>query len=108
MKPMKHKGYAAHIQYSDEDGCLIGHIAGINDVVSFHGESVPEIRAAFVEAVEDYIETCRKLGRPAQKSWSGKVPLRVPPELHAQAAMRAEAEGKSLNQWVAEQIRRGL
>lgn len=108
MKPMNHKGYSAHIRYSDEDGCLIGRIAGINDVVTFHGESVTEIRTAFVEAVEDYIETCRKLGRPAQKSWSGKVPLRVPPELHAEAAMRAEAEGKSLNQWVAEQMRRGV
>jgi predicted HicB family RNase H-like nuclease len=108
MKPMKYKSYTAVIAYSDEDSCLVGRIAGINDVVSFHGESVPEIRAAFTEAVEDYIEACRRLGRPAQKSWSGKVPLRVPPELHAQAAMRAEAEGKCLNQWVAEQMKRAL
>jgi predicted HicB family RNase H-like nuclease len=37
---MTHKGYAARIEYSDEDQCLIGHIPGINDVVGFHGESV--------------------------------------------------------------------
>jgi len=43
-----------------------------------------------------------KLGRPAQKPYSGKLMLRVPPEVHARAAMMAEASGKSLNTWAAE------
>jgi predicted HicB family RNase H-like nuclease len=46
MKPMRYKGYEARIEYSDEDGCFVGHLAGIQDVVGFHGESVEEIRAA--------------------------------------------------------------
>ena len=40
----------------------MGHIAGIKDVVGFHGESVNELRKAFEEAVTDYLETCAKLG----------------------------------------------
>lgn len=61
MSLMTYKGYSAHVEYSDEDGCFIGHIAGIRDVVGFHGESVAELRAAFEEAVDDYLATCEKL-----------------------------------------------
>ena len=46
MNKMIYKGYAARIEYSEEDRCLIGHIAGIKDVVGFHGESVGELRTA--------------------------------------------------------------
>ena len=102
MSTMTYKGYAAKIEYSDDDGCFIGHISGIKDVVGFHGESVKELRAVFEEAVDDYLLTCEKLGQAPQKSHSGKLMLRVPPEVHARAAMMAEANGMSLNQWAAE------
>lgn len=102
MKTMTYRGYAARIEYSDEDKCLIGHIAGINDVVGFHGESVAELRAAFEDAVDDYLETCERLGRAAQKPYSGKLMLRVPPEVHAAVAAAAEVSGKSINQWATE------
>ncbi len=102
MKTMKYKGYAAHIEYSDEDGCFVGHVAGIRDVVGFHGESVGELRSAFEEAVDDYLETCSKIGRKPQKSYSGKLMLRIPPDIHAAVAIAAETSGKSINQLVAE------
>lgn len=99
---MKYKGYAAHIEYSDEDACIVGHIAGIRDVVGFHGESVGELRTAFEEAVDDYLETCSKIGRDPQKSYSGKLMLRIPPDIHAAVATAAETSGKSINQLVTE------
>jgi predicted HicB family RNase H-like nuclease len=102
MSTMNYKGYAARIEYSDEDGCFIGHIAGIKDVIGFHAESVNELRVAFEEAVNDYLATCAKTGRAPQKPYSGKLMLRVPPEVHARAAMMAEAHGMSINQWAAD------
>ncbi len=102
MKTMRHKGYAARIEYSEEDGCFIGHIAGIRDVVGFHGKSVAKLRSAFEEAVDDYLETCTVLGKEPQKSYSGKLMLRIPPDIHAAVAMAAETRGKSINQMVAE------
>lgn len=102
MKTMTYKGYAARIEYSDEDECFVGHIAGIRDVVGFHGNSVAELRAAFTEAVDDYLTTCERLGRPAQKPYSGKFVLRIPADVHSLMAMQAEAAGKSLNQWATE------
>ena len=102
MNTMTFKGYAAKIEYSDEDACFIGHIAGIKDVIGFHAETVKELRTAFEEAVDDYLATCEKLGRAPQKPYSGKLMLRVPPEIHARAAMMAQAHGLSINQWASD------
>jgi predicted HicB family RNase H-like nuclease len=102
---MQYKGYLARIEFSDEDDCFIGHLAGINDVIGFHADSVAELHAAFEEAVDDYLETCKKVGKSPQKPYSGHIMLRVPPEIHAKVAMLAEAQGKSLNLWVTELLR---
>ena len=104
MKTMKHKGYSARIEYSDEDACFVGHIAGINDVVGFHGEAVSELRAAFKEAVDDYLKACKKVGKQPQKPYSGKLMLRIPPKVHAAVAQAAEVSGKSINQWAADML----
>ncbi len=108
MNTMTYKGYAARIEYSDEDKCFIGHIAGISDVVGFHGESVAELRTAFEEAVEDYLLTCDKLNRAPQKPYSGRLMLRVSPEIHAAIATAAHVSGKSINQWAAEAFTRAV
>jgi predicted HicB family RNase H-like nuclease len=55
MKPMTYKGYAAQIEYSDDDACFIGHIAGIADVIGFHADNVQDLRDAFDAAVDDYL-----------------------------------------------------
>lgn len=63
----------------------IGHIAGIRDVVGFHGDSVTELKAEFEEAVEDYVATCEKLQHAPQRPYPGKVMLRIDPAVHARA-----------------------
>lgn len=108
MNTMEYKGFAARVEYSEEDGCLVGHVAGVRDVIGFHGESVTELRAAFEEAVDDYLATCKKLGQAPNKPYSGQFRLRLAPELHARAAMVAETRGKSLNTWVSEVIEKSL
>lgn len=105
---MTHKNYAARVEYSEQDGCFVGHIAGIRDVIGFHGESVAELRAAFIEAVDDYLEACKRTGREPSHPYSGQFRLRLPPELHARAAMAAETKGKSLNTWVSEVIEKNV
>ena len=99
---MTYKGYSARIEYDDEDGILFGQIAGIRDGVGFHADSVEDLRAAFHEAVEDYLETCARLGKAPQKPFSGRMMFRVAPEVHRKAAIAAELAGKSLNQWAEE------
>lgn len=108
MNVMHYKKYSARIEYSAEDGCFVGHLAGIRDIVGFHGESVAELKAAFEEAVDDYLATCQKLKRPAQRPYSGKVMLRIDPGVHAKAATLAQAQGKSLNAWAQDALQRAI
>lgn len=103
---MTYKGYSARISYDDEDGILTGRIAGIRDGVGFHADTVGDLKAAFREAVDDYIETCARVGKEPQKPYSGRVMFRVDPEVHRRAARAAELSGKSLNQWAEEVISR--
>lgn len=105
---MTYKGYSARIEYDDEDGILFGQIAGIRDGVGFHADTVEDLRTAFHEAVDDYLETCAKVGKEPQKPYSGKVMFRVSPELHRKAALAAELAGKSLNQWAEEALARAV
>lgn len=103
---MSYKGYVARIDYDDDDRIFTGRVAGILDGIGFHGETVDELRCAFHEAVEDYIETCAKVGKTPQKAFSGQVMFRVSPEVHRKAALAAELSGKSLNQWAEEALDR--
>jgi len=105
-KGMTYKGYGARIDYDDDDGVFVGHIAGIRDRIGFHAETVDDLRAAFHEAVDDYVETCAKIGKEPQKAYSGKMMFRVSPDLHRKAVRAAELEGKSLNQWAEEVLSR--
>lgn len=108
MSTMTYKWFAARVEYSEEDECFIGHVAGVRDVIGFHADSVADLKAAFHEAVDDYIATCEKLGREPNRPYSGQFRLRLAPELHARAAMVAETKGKSLNAWVSDAIERSI
>jgi predicted HicB family RNase H-like nuclease len=95
MNTMTHKGYTARVEYDERDNLFVGRILGIRNIISFHGETVVQLRSEFELAVKDYLADCKK---PA----SGKLLLRVPPEVHGRALVAAQAAGKSLNQWAAE------
>lgn len=56
-----YKGFAATIRWSDEDGCYVGHIADIDDIVGFHGDTVKDAEEAFREAVDDYLEVLARI-----------------------------------------------
>ena len=103
---MTYRGYSARIGYDDEDGIFTGRIAGIRDGVGFHADNVNALREAFHEAVDDYVETCARLGKEPQKPYSGRMMFRVSPEIHRRAALAAELAGKSLNQWAEEVLER--
>lgn len=95
---MSYKGYKARIDYDDADEILVGHIAGISDIVGFHADTVADLKKAFEDSVDDYLDTCRKAGKEPQKAFSGNLMLRISPELHADVALAAQLSGVSINQ----------
>jgi predicted HicB family RNase H-like nuclease len=101
MKAMDYKGYFARVEFDAEDRIFVGHVIGIRDVVGFHGESVDELEKSFREAVDNYLDACKKLDQKPNKPYSGNLMLRIPAEVHAAVASSAEANNKSINQWAA-------
>ena len=102
MNIMKYRGHVASIEYDEEDRIFVGHLAGIKDIVGFHGTTVDELENAFHESVDNYIAISEETGRLAQKPYSGKLMLRVSPDVHAAVATAAQVHGKSINQWASE------
>ena len=68
MNVLTYKTYSARVEFDAEDKILHGRIAGIRDGVTFHASDVDELQRAFREAVDDYVETCAKIGKTPQKS----------------------------------------
>jgi predicted HicB family RNase H-like nuclease len=104
MNTMTFKGYTARVEYDERDNIFVGRILGIRSLISFHGETVAELRAEFELAVKDYLADCKQQGVHPEKAASGKLLLRVPPEVHGRALVAAQAAGKSLNQWATEAL----
>ena len=97
-----YKDYTARVVFDAHDRIFFGRLAGIRDIVTFHGRTVEELETAFKEAVDHYLDTCTKLGDEPNKPYSGKLTLRIPPNVHAAIATAAEVSGKSLNKWVSD------
>ncbi len=102
MNTMKHKGYTARIEFDERDNIFAGRVLGLRALISFHGETVAGLRATFEAAIEDFLLDCKEQGLKPEKPASGKLMLRVPPEVHGAALVAAQASGKSLNQWATE------
>ena len=105
---MEYKGYRAAITFDDEAGVFHGEVTGTRDVIIFEGVSVVELRREFEFSIDDYLQACETRGRTPDKAHSGKILLRVPPEVHRAAEAAAKARGKSLNTWIAEAVKREI
>jgi len=101
---LQYKGFLGSIFYSPEDDCFHGRVEGIDDLVTFEGRSVTELKTGFKEAVEDYIALCRKTGKELSRSYAGSFNVRIPSDLHKRAVRKSASEGISLNRLVRRAI----
>ena len=104
MNTMSHQGYTARIEFDDRDNIFVGRLLGVRATISFHGQTVKELRKSFEHAVNDYLAECAETGVAPEKPASGRLLLRVSPEVHGRAMVVAQSAGKSLNQWMAEVV----
>lgn len=101
---LKYKGYHGSIAFSAEDNLLVGSVIGIRDSLNFHGSSIEEVTQSFHDSIDGYLEMCEALGRSPDKEYKGSFNVRISPDLHRQAALTAEEEGISLNQFIQQAI----
>ncbi len=105
---LQYKDYYATVHYSSADEVFYGKVIGINDLVSFEGNSVKELKAAFKDAVNDYLQTCSEINKTPDKTYKGSFNVRIPSELHRQAALFSAASNISLNDFVRQAIDHAL
>ena len=101
---MQYKGYLAALHFSAEDEVFHGKIIGINDLIVFEGSSVRELKKAFRESIEDYLETCRALKKQPDKTYKGSFNVRISSDLHREAAIFAAIKNMTLNDFVKNAI----
>jgi predicted HicB family RNase H-like nuclease len=101
---MTYKGYQAIVLLNEEAGAFHGEVINTRDVITFQGSSVEELKQAFQDSVDDYLEFCATRGEDPEKPFSGKVLVRLPPEVHRKIMAEARRQGKSLNAYILEKL----
>jgi len=103
---MHYKGLDASVEFSDEDSVFYGKIEGIRSLIAFEGTSISELRKAFKETVDDYLETCESQGIEPEKPYKGSFNVRIGSRLHRKVYLMAKARRTSINKIVKKALER--
>lgn len=101
---LNYKKFIGKVHFSTEDEVFFGKIEGVDDLITFEGKSVEELKQSFQEAVDDYLEICETLNKDPHKSYKGTFNVRIKPQMHKQVAYKSAELGLSLNQFVEQAI----
>ena len=97
---MQYKGYMGRVEFDDKADIFHGEVIGLRDVITFQGKTVGQVKRAFRESVDDYLEFCTKRGEKPEKPFTGRFMLRIPSDLHRKVYVAAKQSGASLNAWI--------
>ncbi len=101
MKYLEHKGYTGSIEYSKEDELLYGKVLGITGLLSYEGKTGGELEIDFMDVIDEYLNDCVGLNTPPERPFKGSFNVRIPTELHREAAIKAMELNTSLNGFVS-------
>lgn len=101
---IEYNGYIGSIEYSPEDRCFFGKLEMIDDLVTFEAITAEELERNFHNAVDEYIHTCKELGREPQKTYKGVFNVRIDQQLHKKIYQEALKAGLSLNAFVQQAL----
>jgi predicted HicB family RNase H-like nuclease len=104
MTTMTHEGYLATLEVDEAAGVIHGRVVNARAVLTFEGETLAELRAAFADTIGDYFDWCKERGVEPEKPYSGTLSLRIAPELHRRVAEQAARAGESINQFIADRL----
>ena len=102
--------YAKYVEWSEEDDCFLGRCPGLFEG-GVHGDDEAQVYAELCRVAEEWVELIHKDGQPMPertggRKYSGKFVLRVSPAIHRKLALKAQAEGDSLNNFCARVLAR--
>jgi predicted HicB family RNase H-like nuclease len=92
---LNYKGYRGPAAFDDEAGVFHGEVLDLKDVITFQGKSVEELEHAFRDSIDDYLAFCEERGEEPDKPFSGRLMLRLPPALHREVYVQAQAKERA-------------
>ena len=104
MDLLHYNGYEGTAELDMARRMCRGRVLFIDDLVTYETKTPERLQHEFEAAVDDYLETCRKLGKEPQRPFKGLFNVRVPPALHRAAAVRATLDGVALNEVVVQAL----
>lgn len=105
---LEYKGYYGSVEYSAEDEVLHGRLEFIGDLVTYEAPDAKGLKAAFEEAVDDYLDLCQSEGRKPDVPLKGSFNIRPGRDLHRRAMLYAKRRGINLNTVVSDALSRYL
>ncbi len=112
MRNQTYDDYLKIVEWSDEDQCYVGTAPGLM-IGGVHGKNQKNVFNALCEAVEEAIQILRKEGRPlpvatANKKYSGKIALRISPQLQKAITVKAFQAGQSVNKLIEHELQKAV
>ena len=102
---MKYKGYFGEVKYDSDAKIFHGEVIGLKDVITFQAKTVDELEKAFKDSINDYLKWCIERNEKPEKTYSGKIHVRMEPDLHAQLALKAAKKSISLNELITKLLK---
>ena len=101
---MEIDGYKAVIAYDPQTNLFRGEFVDLNGGADFYAADVRSLQREGKLSLKVFLDMCREDKVEPRKSYSGKLMVRLPAEVHAKAAASAASEGKSLNTWLTDVV----
>ena len=105
MTTMKHGPYVARIDYDPEIEEFVGEVVNTSDTITFQGLSAPALKKEFARSVAEHVAFCQRNGIEPGRPYSGRIPLRIPVDLHRNLDANAALLGVSLNAYITKTLK---
>lgn len=98
---LEYKGYVTKIDFDDKLDCFVGEVVNIKDIITFQGATVQELKTELKNSIECYLAFCKQRSKSPDKPFSGKLLVRLSPDIHRKIYTAAKSDDLSVNKWVA-------
>lgn len=101
---MIYKGYTAKVTYDEHAELFHGEVIGTQDIITFQSDNAHKLSEEFRKSVDEYLSFCKEMVKAPDKPFSGKLLLRLTPEMHRALFVNAMESHKSLNEFITDKL----
>ena len=105
---IEYKGYIGVVDFDPEIDLFHGTVINTQDVITFYGASVVELREEMQKSLEVYFEVCEEQGKVPDKPFSGELTIQTSLELYSRIALNAARHQLEIDIYLQEIIEKAV